>query len=94
MAWKQIPWSDEVATLSNVTPQPVDGTSASAGTGIAASRDDHIHALGPLVANLDFNKKEALKLVAEQLASAPADPVQGQIYYDTTDDHLYVYVVT
>jgi hypothetical protein len=46
MSWKQIPWSDEVATLSDTTPEAVDGTSGSAGTGGSASREDHVHALG------------------------------------------------
>jgi len=94
LSWKKIPWSDEVAILTDDTPEPVDGTAEAVGTSDEAARADHIHALGPLVANLDFNKKEALKLVIEQLASEPADPTQGQIYYNTTDDHLYVYVVT
>lgn len=46
MAWKGIPFSDEVAILSDVTPVAVDGTAGSAGTGTEASRDDHVHALG------------------------------------------------
>ena len=94
MSWKQIPWVDEVAILTDDTPEPVDGTAEAVGTSNEAARADHIHALGALVADLDFAKNEALKLVIEQLASEPADPTQGQIYYNTTDDHLYVYVVT
>ena len=94
MAWKEIPWSDEIAILTDDAPEPVDGTAEAVGTSGEAARADHIHALGPLVANLDFNKKEAVKFVFEQLAEAPADPVQGQVYYNTTDDHTYVYVVT
>ena len=94
MAWKEIPWADEVATLSDNTPQPVDGTAASAGVSTSASRDDHVHALGKLVADVDCDKHSWKNQVIEQLAEAPADPTQGQIYYNTTDDHLYVYVVT
>jgi len=93
MSWKQIPWSNEVAILSNDVPLAVDGSAGSAGTGGEASRDDHRHALGSLVANLDFAKHEADNLVIDQLASPPASPVQGQLYYNTADDHVYVYVV-
>jgi len=43
--WKEIAYVDNVATLSDLTPQSV-GTSAAAGTGTDASRDDHVHDLG------------------------------------------------
>lgn len=46
MAWRELAYLDEVATLSDTEPQPVDGTAGSAGTGTKASRDDHIHMLG------------------------------------------------
>lgn len=45
MAWKKLAYADECATLSAETPQDV-GTSASAGTGTDASKDDHVHQLG------------------------------------------------
>lgn len=43
--WKKLAFIDDVANLSDATPQSV-GTTASAGTGTAASRDDHVHDLG------------------------------------------------
>lgn len=73
--------------------QPVDGTAESLGTVDALLRADHIHALGPLVGDLDFAQSEIQKAVVEQLATPPGTPVQGQIFYDTSDDHIYVYVV-
>lgn len=93
MSWKRIPWSDEVATLSNQTPSPIDGT-ASAGTGGEAARYDHKHALSPLEVDLDLNKHEIQNAAIQKLSTPPSNPVEGQIYYNTTDKHLYVYVVT
>lgn len=43
--WKKLAYLDEVATLSDVTPESV-GTAGAAGTGTAASREDHVHDLG------------------------------------------------
>jgi hypothetical protein len=72
----------------------VDGSAAALGTAAGVSHVDHRHALGPLVANLDFNKNQAVQFVAHVAATAPASPVEGQIYYNSgaTDKHLYVWV--
>lgn len=95
MAWKKIPWADEVAILTTtVTPSPVDGGNAAIGTSTEAARADHKHALGPLIADFDFNKKQALQMVVHKSSTPPSTPEEGQIYYNTEDDHLYVYVVT
>jgi len=93
MSWRELAFLDEVAALTDVTPEPVDGTSEAVGTGTAASREDHVHALGPLVAALDFAKQQATNLVIEQQSAAPGSPTQGQIYYDTDDDAILVWVV-
>jgi len=42
--------------------------------------------------NVDFNEYEALEFVHENLSSAPTTTKTGRIYYNTTDNHLYVYV--
>lgn len=72
---------------------PVDGTAAAVGTDNKFVRADHIHALGPLVADLDFAKNNANNMALHAAADAPADPVEGQVYYDTTvgDLHPYIY---
>lgn len=72
--------------------KPVDGTAKSLGTTDKLVRADHIHALGPLVANLDFAKKQATGMALDVQATAPATPVDGQIYQNSTDDHPYVFV--
>ena len=38
---------------------------------------------------IDMNKNEIQNVVIQNLASAPGTPVEGQLYYNTTDDTLY-----
>ena len=94
MAWKRLLMEGDAAVLSDATPQAVDGSAGSAGTGTKAARDDHVHPLGPLVANLDFNLKEAEQHVIEKRADWPTYVgSEGQVIYYTNDNSLYVYVV-
>jgi len=44
-----------------------------------------------ILSNVNFSKNEAQNLVVGPLASAPSSPIEGQIYYDTTDDTIYVW---
>jgi hypothetical protein len=96
MAWEKIAFYGEVAILSDADPEPVDGTGAAEGTGLLASREDHVHGLGPLVANLDFAQHEANGLVLQAQAAAPdpATEVEAELYFDTTagDKHAYVWI--
>lgn len=40
---------------------------------------------------IDMNKNEIQNAVIQQLAAAPANPVKGLYYFNTTDNTLYVY---
>lgn len=70
----------------------VDGGAADIGTANKFVRADHKHPLGPLAANLDFNKKQATAMALDVQAAAPGTPVSAQVYFNSVDKHPYVYV--
>jgi hypothetical protein len=41
--------------------------------------------------DLDLNKNQLLNVVVQNLATAPSSPADGQIYWDTVADSLFVY---
>ena len=94
MAWKKLAFEEDVATLSDVIPQATDGTAGAAGAGTKAARDDHVHALGPLVADFDLDLHQSLDHVVEKRADWPAHVgSEGQMIYYTNDDRIYIYTV-
>lgn len=44
-----------------------------------------------VLTNLDLNKNEIQNVRVQNLASAPQNPVEGQIYFNTTDHKFYIY---
>lgn len=93
MAWRKLAYIDEVAALTNNTPAAITGAAEAVGNGTAAARDNHVHALGPLTADLDFAQNNALSLVLEVAASGPnsGTEVSGQIYFDSDDKGVYLW---
>ncbi|MDD5082738.1 MAG: hypothetical protein PHU08_05130 [Dehalococcoidales bacterium] len=74
----------------------VDGGAADEGTATSLVRSDHKHALGPLVADLDFAQNMADGVVLEAVDTPPDSgaEVEAQVYFDTGvgNKHLYVWV--
>lgn len=44
------------------------------------------------VTNLDLCKNELLNAVIQNLATAPSDPFEGQVYCNTTDHNIYIFL--
>ena len=135
MAFKKILLDGDAASPSDNVPASV-GTAASAGTGAACSRDDHVHDIGvgaidaanlfaagvvdntalgadcvdgtKIADNAIGNEhlgdncvkgaeidETATNITLAQVILTPAasgtGTAEGTIYYDSDDDHLYVY---
>ena len=39
--------------------------------------------------DIDFSNNKAENMVIQPLSSAPANPKQGQVYFNTTDNNIY-----
>jgi hypothetical protein len=60
------------------------------------TNDDHVQYLRTdggraLTGDLDFTKHQAKNFVVEQLAVAPVAPSTGQLWYDTSNNKLYIF---
>jgi len=122
LAWKKIPWSDEIPVLSDDVPEHVNAGVGSAGVGTEVSRDDHVHQvdvgspvaldgiagdgtsdnliradhkhdLGTMADDIDMGQHSLSRQVIETSEIIPVNPVEGQVYYDLGDNHVYVYAV-
>ncbi len=71
--------------FSSDTPQAVDGTAAAAGTGVEVPRQDHVHALGPLVATLDASGQVIDAISRAVFNSDGPGTTNGGIGYDGTN---------
>lgn len=47
-----------------------------------------------VLVNLDLTKNQILNVALQNLSSAPSNPVNGQIYYNTGDKTVYLWTVT
>jgi hypothetical protein len=73
----------------------VDGGAAAIGSANKFVRADHKHALGPLVADLNFAEYEADALALQNIQATDGVTTAklGRIYFDMSSDrHPYVYV--
>ncbi|MCK4860193.1 MAG: hypothetical protein KAS87_06525 [Candidatus Omnitrophica bacterium] len=72
---------------------PVDGSSEALGTSNAVPHLDHVHGLGPLVANLDFAEYEADSFKLETQATEPTTgTVAGRMYYNSSPGTIHPFV--
>ena len=85
----------EASRRDHVHASPASWTPSSHATSHKSGGGDEIDLdeLGVPTGSVDFNKQEVVNMVIEQQSTAPSTPTQGQVYYDTDDDHIYVYVV-
>jgi len=83
-AWLE---GDSKATVQDHTPQTHAPSHKSAGGDPVL-----LNEFGDPTGAIEINKQSLVNPVIDPQISDPATPVDGQIYYKTADDHLYVYV--
>ena len=80
--------SDHVhASPSDWTPKAHEVSHKSGG-----SDEILLNEFGAPTGSIEINKQSLVNPVFDPQAAAPGTPVDGQAYYDTGDDHLYIYV--
>jgi len=78
---------DSKTTVQNHAPQAHEASHKSGG-----GDEILLHEFGVPTSAVNFNKQQATSLALDVQSSAPGTPVNGQVYYNDTDDHPYVYV--
>jgi len=78
----------------HVHPMPSDYTPKTHATSHKDGGGDaiKINELADPTGAIEINKQSLVNPVIDPQATAPATPVDGQVYYNTADDHLYCYV--
>lgn len=84
----------EASRRDHVHASPASWTPAAHEASHKSGGGDEIllHEFGDPTAAVEFNKQQATNLALDVQSSAPASPVDGQVYYNSTDDHPYVYI--
>jgi len=104
--WSKVLLSGDAAELGTATPLAV-AAAGDAGTGSAASKEDHVHSIGTGTVGAvqlaaDCVGAAAIDGTATDMAFAQivltptasgAGTTEGSLMYDSDDNHLYVYVV-
>jgi hypothetical protein len=88
--------SPNLARADHVHGSPADWTPKAHATTHKSGGGDSIklNELADPTAEIKINKQALRNPVIDPQATAPATPVDGQTYYNTADDHVYVYVAT
>lgn len=86
--------STSLARADHTHASPSDWTPKTHVTSHKNSGSDELllNELGEPTGSIDINKQSLLNPVIDPQESAPGTPSDGQVYYNTTDDHIYVYV--
>jgi hypothetical protein len=86
--------STSLARADHVHGTPADWTPKAHATSHKKNGSDEIklNEFGDPTGDIQINKQALRNPVIDPETAAPSTPSDGQVYYNTTDDHIYVYV--